>query len=281
MSVAEAQAHLGDPDWAFFDCRWAAKEPAAGRRDYLAAHIPGAVYVHPDELSGPIFPGKTGRHPLPDPKVMAARLSKWGIGPKTQVVAYDDTGGSIAARLWWTLRWLGHDAVALLDGGWKSWQNGGHVARAGDEQRAQARFIPRIRQELVADAALVDRTRTNSKWLVADARAAERYRGENETIDPVAGHIAGAISLPWAENLDAEGRFLPPDKLKARFVDAFGKTPTSNVVCYCGSGVTAAHDAFAIFHAGLGDVKVYAGSWSEWITDPGHAVATGYPHDAG
>ena len=275
VSVAVVLAHLGDPDWALFDCRWAHKEPAAGRRDYLTGHIPGAGYVHPDELSGQIIPGKTGRHPLPDPKVMATRLSAWGIGPKTQVVAYDDTGGSIAARLWWILRWLGHDAVALLDGGWKAWLAGGHPVRNGEERRSQAKFIARVRDELVADAAQVDRTRTDPTWLVADARAAERYRGENEKIDPVAGHIAGAISLPWAENLDADGRFLPPDKLKARFLAAFGKRPASHVVCYCGSGVTAAHDAFAVFYAGLGEVKVYAGSWSEWIIDPGHAVATG------
>jgi len=276
ISAADVNRRLNDPQWAIFDCRFAIREPGSGRNAYLDAHIPGAGYAHLDEdLSGPIVPGRTGRHPLPDPGVMAARFGELGIDNQTQVVAYDDTGGSMAVRLWWLLRWLGHDACAVLDGGWKGWQDAGFPTRSGEERRAPRQFVAGVRPELVADAAMVDRARTDRTWLVADARASERYRGENETIDPVAGHIPGAVSLPYAENLDASGRFLPAGELARRFRAAMGYVPVSNVVCYCGSGVTAAHDAFAIAHAGMGDARVYPGSWSEWITDPSRPVATG------
>lgn len=246
IAPTELVPHLGDPGWAVFDCRFTIKEPESGRNGYLAGHIPGAVYVHLDDLSGPIIKGTTGRHPLPDPQSAAARFSAWGIGRDTQVVVYDETSGSIAARLWWMLRWLGHDAVAMLDGGWKAWQEDRHPTKSGEEHRAPATFVPRVRTALVADAALVDRARRDRNWLVVDARAQERYRGENETIDPVAGHIGGAVSLPYADNLDAAGRFLTPPELARRFRSAMGDVPASNVVCYCGSGVTAAHDAFAM-----------------------------------
>ncbi|MSR07616.1 MAG: sulfurtransferase [Gemmatimonadetes bacterium] len=276
IGAAEVAKHLSDPGWAVFDCRFAIRETASGRAGYLAAHIPGAAYVHlDDQLSGPIIKGKTGRHPLPDPQVMAERFGTMGIDDRTQVVAYDDTGGSMAVRLWWLLRWLGHDACAVLDGGWKAWQDAALSTRTGEERHPPRAFTADIRPELVADAALVDRARADEGWLVADARASDRYRGENETIDPVAGHIPGAVSLPFAENLDANGRFLPAAELARRFRATLGYVPVSHVVLYCGSGVTAAHDAFAIAHAGMGDARVYAGSWSEWILDPRRPVATG------
>jgi len=204
-----------------------------------------------------------------------ATFSAWGINRDTRVVVYDDTGGSIAARLWWMLRWLGHDAVQLLDGGWRAWVAAGYPRRTGREARPPGTFVASPRPDLKADAATVDRARRDTAWVVVDARARDRYRGENETIDPVAGHIPGAVSLPWNENLDPSGRFLPPAELAARWRRVMGTVPATNVVCYCGSGVTAAHDAFVAALAGLGDVKLYPGSWSEWITDPNRPIATG------
>lgn len=276
ISVSELCARCTDPGWIVVDCRFVLRDPDAGRLAYLEGHVPGAVYAHMDhDLSGPIVPGKTGRHPLPDPVALASRLSGWGVSNESRVVAYDDSGGSMAARLWWLLRWLGHDAAAVLDGGWQAWRAAGHPARSGDEPRKPVPFRPRIRPELVVTAALVDETRLDPGWRVLDARAADRYRGENETIDPVAGHIPGAVSAPFGDNLDASGRFRSPEALRERYGEILRGVPAERVVSYCGSGVTAAHDLLAMAHAGLGDARLYPGSWSEWITDPRHAVATG------
>jgi thiosulfate/3-mercaptopyruvate sulfurtransferase len=181
----------------------------------------------------------------------------------------------MAARLWWLLRWLGHDAVAVLDGGWQAWRDAGLPAAAGPERRAPRRFVARMREELAVEAATVQRVGHLPDWRLLDARAADRYRGENETIDPVAGHIPGALSAAYAGNLAADGTFLPPAELRRRYSDLLGDVPAERVVAYCGSGVTAAHDVLAMAHAGLGDARLYPGSWSEWITDPTRPIATG------
>ena len=263
---AEVLPHLAEPDWAPVDCRSSNK--------YLAGHIPGAVHARLDvDLSGPIVPGRTGRHPLPSPDTFAETLSGWGIDRPVQVVVYDDVGGSTAARLWWMLRWMGHDRAALLDGGWPVWQAEGHPATMGSEVRGRRRFAARVRAEFVVDIGMVDRIREDRAWRLVDTRAADRFRGQNETVDPVAGHIPGAISAPFAENLDAGGRFRSREELKARFAAIMGGAPIEQVVCYCGSGVTAAHDILAIAHAGLGESRLYPGSWSEWITDPRRPIA--------
>jgi len=267
---------LADPGWAVVDCRFTLTDPARGERDYLAAHIPGAVYAHLDrDLAGPVVPGRTGRHPLPDVAAFAGTLGRWGIGPGVQVVAYDDAGGAIAARLWWLLRWLGHGAAAVLDGGWQAWAAAGRPARSGREARPARVFAPAPRPDLVAGAAAVERLRARPDGRLLDARAADRFRGENETIDPVPGHIPGARSVPFAANLGPDGRFKSPADLRARFEGALAGAPPDQAVVYCGSGVTAAHDLLAMAHAGLGMAKLYAGSWSEWITDPARPVATG------
>lgn len=276
LSLADLAPHLGDDAWAVVDCRFSLGDPARGRRDYLTAHIPGAVYAHLDEdLSGPVVPGHTGRHPLPDVDRLAKTFSAWGIGDGVQVVTYDDAGGSVAARLWWLLRWLGHDAVAVLDGGWPRWQQEGLPVRSGEESRPPRAFTPRPRPGLLADATEVERLRRDPSSRVLDARAAERYRGEIEPIDPVAGHIPGAGSAPFSENLDPDGYFRTPEELRARFDRICGNVPPERVVHYCGSGVTAAHNVLAMAHAGLEGARLYAGSWSEWITDPDRPVVAG------
>lgn len=274
ITSEELHYHGNDPAWAVVDCRFSLGDSELGRRSYLEAHVPGAVYAHLDEdLSAPVVPGKTGRHPLPSVAAFAHALSGWGIDQHVQVVAYDDSGGSIAARLWWMIRWMGHDMVAVLDGGFPAWLARGFETRSGVQSRPRRELEPRVRPALVADVGVVERIRSDAAHRLIDARGADRYRGENETIDPVAGHIPGAISLPYADNLRKDGTFRPPEELRARFASQIGDVPLDKVVCYCGSGVTAAHDLLAMAHGGLGDARLYPGSWSEWITDPARPVA--------
>ncbi len=274
ITPANLRAHLGDPAWAVVDCRFSLADTERGRRAYAEAHIPGAVYAHLDEdLSGPIRPGISGRHPLPDVAAFAQTLSRWGLDASVQVVAYDDFGGGIAARLWWMLRWMGHDAVAVLDGGFPAWQRLDLPTRPGDETRPPRTFTPHPRPAWTVDADTVDARRADPAYRLVDARAAARYRGEDEPIDPVAGHIPGAVSAPFAGNLDADGCFLPPDALRARFDALLAGVPPERTICYCGSGVTAAHNLLALAHAGLGNALLYPGSWSHWITDPTRPVA--------
>ncbi|NBC18742.1 MAG: sulfurtransferase [Bacteroidetes bacterium] len=274
ISAQALHAHLDDPDWAVVDCRFALDDPEAGRRAYEAAHVPGAVYAHlDDDLSGPIVPGVTGRHPLPSVDEVAETLSAWGIDADVQVGVYDDAGGALAARLWWMLRWLGHDAAAVLDGGWPAWQAAGFPTCSGVEQRPRRTFVPEPCPDLIVDAEDVEALRTDPRYRLLDARAAVRYRGEEEPLDPVAGHIPGARSAPYADNLKADQHLRSPEALRERFEAIIGETPAERVVCYCGSGVTAAHDLLAFAHAGLGLPRLYPGSWSEWITDPDRPVA--------
>lgn len=271
--------HLEDPAWVVLDCRFRLDDPDHGERAYRAGHVPGARYAHLDrDLSGPVVPGATGRHPLPEPDALARTFGDWGIGEGTQVVAYDDAGSAIAARVWWLLRWLGHEAVAVLDGGLPAWTASGRPLAAGVEPPPSPRaFVPRPRPELVVDAAAVA-SALEADIRVLDVRSEDRFRGENETMDPIAGHIPGATSAPFAGNLDREGRFLPAADLRRRYealLHAPVGAPAPGPIVYCGSGVTAAHAALAMRVAGLAQPRLYAGSWSEWINDPARPVATG------
>ncbi len=269
ISTAGLAAHLLEPDWAIFDCRFSLADPERGRRDYRQSHIPRAIYAHLNEdLSGPIVPGKTGRHPLPHVDAIAQFLSRSGIDSNTQVVAYDDTGGSMAARAWWLLRWLGHQAVAVLDGGWQQWLKEDRPTTGEIILPAPRSFVPHPHPDMIVTSDDVAAMMNDPNVKLFDARNADRYRGENETLDPVAGHIPHAISAPYADNLTPEGRFKPMDDLRRRFDLLLGDTPADHTAFYCGSGVTAAHSVLALKHIGLGDAKLYAGSWSEWITDP-------------
>ena len=276
ISTSELSNHLNDPDWAIMDCRFSLDEPERGRRNYLQGHIPGAVYANLNQdLSGQVIPGVTGRHPLPPVEALIRTFSGWGIGPGVQVVAYDDWkngSGAIAARLWWMLQWLGHDASAVLDGGWERWVKEDRPVRSGEEQRSPLQFVPHMRPDWLASDDEVDAMRLDETWRVLDARSADRFHGENENRDPVAGHIPGAHSAPYAGNMGPDGLFLPAEELAARYRDILGGVSAERAAVYCGSGVTAAHDVLAIAHAGLGQARLFVGSWSEWITDPQHPV---------
>ena len=269
IDAAAARAHRAEPGWVFVDCRFVIRDPARGRLDYLDSHIQGAVYADLDkDLSGPVVPGRTGRHPLPGADSLVRAFSEMGIGPETQVVAYDEsTGAMAAARLWWLLKWAGHDAVAVLDGGFRAWTAAGMPCAAGSESRAPAKFAAAFRPELVVDAGRVLSVLNDPGWVVLDARTADRYRGENETLDPVAGHIPGAVSAPYGAALGADGLFRPAAEVARLYGSAMAGRDAEHAILYCGSGVTAAHGVLACAHAGLGVPRLYAGSWSDWITD--------------
>ena len=276
ISVPELVPNIGDPNWAIFDCHYTLDDPEHGRQNYLEAHIPGAVYAHLDEdLCSPWIEGETGRHPLPSIEAFAEKLGDWGINSSSKIIAYDNAGGSMAAsRLWWLMRWLGHYSVAVLDGGWQEWLDSGQPVRSGVESRSSSMFIPRQRSRwLIETGELLNRLEDPSLLLV-DSRAEERYRGEVEPIDPVAGHIPGALNAPHQKVLDGEGKFLPPAALLKHFGELLGDFSANDTLFYCGSGVTAVQNILAVAHAGLGDARLYAGSWSEWITDPERPIAT-------
>ena len=279
ISVEELASHLDDPAWIVCDCRHDLADTGAGRRAYAESHIPGARFVHLDEdLSAPKT-GRNGRHPLPDVAAFAKRLGELGIDGTKQVVAYDASGGPYAARLWWMLRWLGHDAVRVLDGGWPAWTKAGKPV-TGDLPRPQpVRFVPQLQADAArsADAVGAGLRKQSGKRspLLLDARAPNRYRGENETLDPVAGHIPGAANRFFQMNLDPEGKFKPADVLKKELGAALGGHGPEQVIHYCGSGVTACHNLLAMEIAGLSGSRLYPGSWSEWCADPARAVERG------
>ncbi|MFC5300472.1 sulfurtransferase [Azospira restricta] len=269
---ATLQRYLGDPGWCVVDLRHQLADPGYGERAYAAAHLPGAVFLHLDrDLSGPLT-GKNGRHPLPDPQRLIARLGELGIGNDTQVVVYDDAQGMIAGRLWWLLRWLGHDRVAFLDGGFALWQAEGRPLTAEAPARPPAVFSGRVQGGTV-----------DADWLLAhlgapdlcliDARGPDRFRGENETIDPVGGHIPGARNRFFKDNLEADGRFKPAALLRSEYLALLAGNAPDQVVMQCGSGVSACLNLLAMEIAGLHGAKLYPGSWSEWCSDPARPVA--------
>lgn len=272
MAVAELAERLDDPATRVFDCRFSLSDPSAGRRAWQESHVPGAPHADIDRhLSARHVPGVTGRHPLPDRETWLAQVGRWGLAPQLQVVVYDDAGGVFAARMWWMLRWIGHEAVAVLDGGWRAWL--AHDLPVTDVAPAPSppthdAYAGRRPLTRLIDADDID----GAAQLLLDAREGPRFRGETEPLDPVAGHIPGARCSPSSANLDAAGLFLSPAELRRKFAAAEGR---SDVVCYCGSGITAAHNVLAMRHAGLDEPLLYAGSWSEWITNPARGVALG------
>ncbi len=273
VSAAELMARPEGANWAVVDCRFDLGDPAAGRRAYHEGHIPGAIYLDLEaHLSGPVSE-RSGRHPLPDPDALARCLGERGINQSVQVVAYDAGNGAFASRLWWLLHWLGHDRAALLDGGLTAWlAAGGSLSTDVPESEARE-FKPGLRPYLSVATRDIDLESDHD--LLLDARSAQRFSGELEPIDPVAGHIPGAINLPFEGNLGPDGRFLPPEQLKARFEGALAGRRPAEVVHYCGSGVTACHNLLAMEHADLAGSRLYVGSWSEWIRDERHPIATG------
>ncbi len=267
--------HLADPRWVVVDCRFTLTDTGAGRRAWTAGHIPGARYAHLDEdLSSPITPC-TGRHPLPDPNALARKLGAWGIDESKQVVVYDDTFGAMASRLWWLLRWLGHESVALLDGSYPKWVREKKPVTPEAPVVHQTTFYPRVNNTFWVNADFVERVRQDEAFVVFDARAEERFRGEVEPLDKVAGHVPGAVNTMYEDNLDVSGEFLSAEELRERYLDLLGGVVPDQAIHMCGSGVTACHNVLAMEHAGLPGARLYAGSWSEWITDPNRPVATG------
>jgi thiosulfate/3-mercaptopyruvate sulfurtransferase len=275
ISIDDLAPHLNDPDWVIVDCRASLADPGSAESAYLQGHIPGAGYANLErDLSGPVIPGATGRHPLPLPELAGLTFSRLGIGTHRQVVAYDDAGGAMAAgRMWWMLHWLGLTAAAVLDGGWQAWKRRELPARQGAETRAPQPFHVRTRPELVFSTEQVERVRRDPAFRLIDARSADRFHGKNEKIDPVAGRIPGALNAPYLENLTPEGTFRSRAELRQKYQALLGAAPLENVVFYCGSGVSAVHDILAVSAAGLGEARLYPGSWSEWITDPNRPVA--------
>ncbi len=275
VSAATLADHDADAGWVVFDCRHDLARPEAGRRDYQSAHIPGAFFLHTDtDLSGPKN-GHNGRHPLPERETLAATLRAAGVSATTQVVAYDASGGMLAARLWWLLRWLGHENVAVLDGGLPVWLAAG-LPMDSSVPAARTGTLP-VLPSLVphVDAGNVLNHLGNSARLLVDARAAERYRGDVEPIDPVGGHIPGASNRFFQLNLQADGRFKPGTALREEFAALLGAHAPDAVVHQCGSGVSACHNLLAMDVAGLHGGALYPGSWSEWCADPSRPMRKG------
>jgi thiosulfate/3-mercaptopyruvate sulfurtransferase len=275
VSADTLRAHLGDPHWRVVDVRHDLFDADAGPRAYAAGHIPGADFAHIDtDLSGPKN-GRNGRHPLPARSTLVERFGDWGIDAHTQLVAYDAHGGQFAARLWWLARWLGHEAVAVLDGGWPAWLAAGGASDTTLPHTPRSRFTPREARVALRSADEVLAALGDRAQVLLDARLPERYRGEQEPIDPVAGHIPGALNRPWTSNLDATQRFKPAAQLRAELSGLIGERAPAAVTHQCGSGVTACHNVLAMTLAGLPGSALYAGSWSEWIADPARPVTTG------
>lgn len=274
ISTSTLAGHL-DGSWAIVDCRYDLKNPAWGREQYRAGHIPGAVYASlSEDLSAPPS-GTNGRHPLPCAEDMEATFGRLGIAPGTQVAIYDQDAGSYASRLWWMLRYMGHDAAAVVDGGWAKWVREGRPTRAGEEARPAALFRGERRKERRVLAGQVEQMLGDPNVLLIDARAPERFEGTSEPLDRTPGHIPGAVNHFYRRNVTDEGVMLPADELRRRFADTLGGRSPDQVVMYCGSGVTACHNLLAMEHAGLRGTKLYAGSWSEWSAEPGRPVETG------
>ncbi|WP_191830592.1 MULTISPECIES: sulfurtransferase [Pseudomonas] len=277
ITAQQLAERLEAPALVILDCRFALEDIDYGQRSYAEGHIAGAHFADLErDLSGPVIKGVTGRHPLPDPQHLIERLRAWGINNDSEIVLYDDGPGAFAARAWWLLAWLGkRSGVSILDGGLKAW----HAAKLPLSLDAPEKRVGTFKGEpdeaLVLDAKQLGKRLGQPDLTLIDARGLPRFRGEVEPIDPVAGHIPGAQCAAFTDNLGADGRFLPAAQLKKRFAEKLGKRSPEQLVAYCGSGVTACHNLFALSLAGYPLGKLYAGSWSEWITDPQRQVAKG------
>jgi thiosulfate/3-mercaptopyruvate sulfurtransferase len=275
ISTAALALHLDDPAYVIVDCRAKLDDLEWGTREHLSAHVPGAVHADlTHDLSGPKT-GTNGRHPLPESAALAQTFSRLGITSGVQVVAYDQENGMFASRLWWMLRWLGHDAVAVLDGGFKKWTAEGRPVQSGEVKPTVRAFQGAPRQEMTTDVKDVAAHLNAGGPRLVDARAPERFRGDTEPIDKVGGHIPGARNHFFQWNLNEDGLFRTPEDLRSKISASVGNVPAEHIVCYCGSGVTACHNLLAFEHAGLKGARLYAGSWSEWSSDPSRPIEKG------
>ena len=278
IEPAELAPHTNDPNWVSVDCRFDLTRPEWGRGEYALGHVPNALYAHLDrDLSSPVT-ATSGRHPLPSREAFLATLGRWGVDREVQVVAYDQGNGVYASRLWWLTRWAGHAHVAVLNGGFTAWrqlaglpvskQPGVRQPRSYSANHAPAEFVTTAE---VAAMQAAGQLHSGERVLV-DARAADRFAGQNETLDPVAGHIPGARNHPFMRNVDAQGRFLPAASLRSQWLETLRSQAPSNTIAMCGSGVTACHNLLALEIAGLTGARLYAGSWSEWIRDAARPI---------
>jgi thiosulfate/3-mercaptopyruvate sulfurtransferase len=277
ISPSALEQKRSQPGLVVLDCRFALEDPDYGQRSYAEGHIAGASFADLErDLSGPVIKGVTGRHPLPEPEALIERIQAWGISDDSDIVLYDDGPGAFAARAWWLLAWLGkRNGVYILDGGLKAWHAAGLPLSLDAPQERRGSFTGSPDASLLLSAQALQQRLGQPDMTLLDARALPRFKGEVEPLDPVAGHIPGAQCVAFADNLGADGRFLPADQLKQRFAEKLEDRSPTNLVAYCGSGVTACHNLFALCLAGYPLGKLYAGSWSEWITDPQREVATG------
>ncbi|MBX9913063.1 MAG: sulfurtransferase [Pseudomonadaceae bacterium] len=277
ISPAQLHARQAQPNLVILDCRFALDDPAYGLRSYQQEHITGAQFADLErDLSALVIKGQTGRHPLPEPAKLIAQLRAWGIDQHSDIVIYDDGPGAFAARAWWLLAWLGkRDGVMLLDGGLNAWRVAGLPLSSTTTTATLGNFNGQADAQILLTAGQLQQRLGEPQLCLLDARALPRFRGEVEPLDPVAGHIPGAQCAVFTDNLDASGRFLPAAQLQQRFAALLGERPSSSLAVYCGSGVTACHNLFALCLAGYPLAPLYAGSWSEWITDPLRPVALG------
>ena len=276
ISPKIVQENLENPKWRFFDCRFDLNKPDQKQAEFKISHLPGSSYINLDyDLSIPQILGKTGRHPLPGIKELTNSFSLWGIDSSIQVVVYDDFSGAHASRFWWMLRWLGHDAVAVMDGGWNRWINQNRPMSTKIFSTEPRAFRAYPRDHWCVNAEKVMENINVSEVCILDARSGERFRGENETLDPVGGHIPGAVSAPFSENLNADGNWKSNSELKKMYLDLLDGSSVEKSISYCGSGITACHNILAMSHAGLGFSRLYPGSWSDWINDPLRPVSVG------
>ena len=272
VSAQELFTQIDNPKWVVFDCRFNVTQPQWGQEQYHTGHIPGAFYCDLDQdLSSPPTPD-SGRHPLPDPETLGLKLAAWGVSDDSQVVVYDEAVGAVAARMWWALRWLGHTPVAVLDGGLSKWNEAGYsLSTELPKKIAKGNFQPRPNDALWVSTAEVERMRENEQAVLIDARSRARFCGEEEQVDPVGGHIPGAMSRPLTDNMGIDGRFLSPQQLH----NDYEPLCREHIIHYCGSGVTACHNLLAMEISGLGLQQLYVGSWSEWIRSKDRPIATG------
>ncbi len=275
IGAVELGKHLDDPAWRIVDCRFDLADTGAGYRAYLESHIRGAVFADLDrDLSSPVGPG-TGRHPLPDDSAFERFMGQIGLESTTEIVVYDSANGSLASRAWWLFRRAGHDRVRLLDGGFGAWLRAGGALASGNETVPPTRYRARLRRGRVLttrDLLAVDDIR---ELRLLDAREPERFRGEAEPIDPIAGHIPGAMNLPLGRSVNEDGTWIPREQLESLWCDVLGRDKSKAWAVMCGSGVTACHLALSGVEAGYVEPRLYAGSWSEWIQEPGRPVAVG------
>jgi thiosulfate/3-mercaptopyruvate sulfurtransferase len=275
VSAERLLAHFELPQLALVDCRFDLREPTGGERSFALGHIAGAVYAHMErDLSDPAKKGR-GRHPVPEADQFCAALARWGITPQHQVVAYDSRDGAMASRLWWLMRLLGHRRVAVLDGGLDAWMQLGGRMESGIARARTGAYRARFDVRQIVSTAVLAARMARADTVLIDARARERFRGEVEPLDPVAGHIPGAVNRPYIQNLDPTAQFKSASELATEFRTLLGDVSPKDVVLMCGSGVTACHNLLAMEHAGLAGASVYAGSWSEWCSDPHRPVARG------